>query len=321
MSVNTESTAAPTRRWSSKSRLAALTVAALAATGLTLGTATAAHAAANFSADTYVVQAGTFQTFFVEDFEDDGTVTVTLEFWDGSGWNYLNAIDYELDEDGNPEIAYTRIQIIDESDPSTPLPASTDYRLAADDGVNFLAFALEVIDWDGTATVTISNVTSTSITVEGSGWYRKDGNDNPDGNSVVGIKLWDVSNPPPGGTPETHTGALGDENPTPARSVVTGMGSTAQLWFYIGPGQDDPSSPFEPSILPNATYAALDGDLAPIAAGSDPQIKNGAFEVVVPLPTGVTAGTIQVLSGSMGNQPGNSGLGGTDQPRSYLRTF
>ncbi|MFN8049100.1 MAG: hypothetical protein U0P48_11070 [Ancrocorticia sp.] len=301
MSITTTTMGASPRTVKKQSGTVSLLLATLLALGSVFGIGSVANAAGeSVSVQTYEVQRGSYQTFFVSGLAANTKYTAVL-----SRTNTSAAVakkTFTTNASGNPTDSNLRMVV------GTSAALASDYEVRLRLGtattgtpLKTSSPSIKVIAPNTTAKITSVkvNAAKTKVTVVGEGFRRT----NTAYNSVIGVKLDN------GVIKHADTGT--DKAPVPKPYPAAGS-SPADVWFYIGkgnPGATGTDASYNgTSGFPNATYKSSD-------------IVGGSFTVDIPIgsvPSGTH--TLRFLTGSLWNTPWQS-TGGADVPRSVTVNF
>ncbi len=302
MSITTTTVGAPPRTVKKPSGIVSLLLATLLALGSVFGIGSVANAAVSVSVETYKVQQGAYQTFFVSGLAANTQYTAVL-----SRTNTSTAVatkTFTTTSSGQAPEEYMRMVVAGNAS------KKTDYEVrlrlgTATSGTPVAATSspsIEVVAPNTTAGITSVkvNAAKTKVTVVGEGFRRT----NTAHNSVIGIKLDNGA--------IKHTGT--NKAPVPKPYPTTGS-SPEDVWFYIG----DPNTSGTGS---DATFNGASG--YPNANYADDNIVGGSFTVEIPI-SSVPSGThtLRFLTGSLANTDWQipTGAASPDIPRSVTASF
>ncbi len=274
---------------------AAILTAALALTGLAAGTTAASATTPNVYVQTSQVQAGSYQTFFVEGFDSSGTLDVYLiDQRDPNNPSVVGSTSFALGTGGTTVNKFPRILV------PTGSPVG-NYAVYVEDGSsNNDEVPIQVVATAGATLNYVVDPSYTSVTIKGEGWVRDTPHptDNALKSSVIGVKHEPATGPT---IQHAYNPPSVDDLPIPTQSRATSGSSWQYLAAYVGPW----------NISGNDYSFAF----------TDPAA--GDFEVTIPLPSNLASGqhTFRFLSGSLANTTANQGSTYPDEQRSKTVTF
>ncbi|MFT3942790.1 MAG: hypothetical protein QM705_03055 [Ancrocorticia sp.] len=304
MSITTTTVGASPRTVKKQSGIVSLLLATLLALGSVLGVSTAANAAAGVSVQTYKVQQGAYQTFFVSGLAANTKYTAVLSTDDNA--THVASKTFTTTSSGKAPEKYMRMVVAGNAAKTN----NYEVRLrlgTATSGTPVAATSspsIEVVAPNTTAKITsiTVNPAKTKVTVVGEGFRRT----NTAHNSVIGIKLDNGA--------IKHANTTADRAPVPKPYPAAGS-SPEGVWFYIG----DPNTSGTGS---DATYNGSTG--YPNAAYADDNIVGGSFTVEIPIGS-IPAGThtLLFLTGSLANTNWQipTGAVSPDVPRAVTESF